>query len=247
MRALTGVGWGLGLTALVLLAGPGAKPARPEPPVSSAPERPPLSLPALRLQYVAAMPHLVATPTPTPTPTPTSTPSPTATPTPTSTSTATPTLAPSPTPALAPPSFILRPTPTPPPPRISSEGRAIVDLTNELRAQHRLPPLAVSGALALAAQEYADVLAEHDWFSHQGPDGSTLASRAEAAGYTGWVYLAENLYGGPDGGSMRSVVEAWSDSPGHLSLLLSASATEIGAGCSVRGDYRWCVQNMGAR
>jgi uncharacterized protein YkwD len=90
-------------------------------------------------------------------------------------------------------------------------------------------------------------MAVNDWFSHEGPDGSTVVSRAEAAGYAGWSYLAENLYRGYYGNSADSIVQVWSGSATHLSSMLSGQATEIGVACAERGDYRWCAQEFGAR
>jgi uncharacterized protein YkwD len=110
-----------------------------------------------------------------------------------------------------------------------------------------LPLLAVSYALATAAQAYAETMAANDWFAHEGPDGSTLRSRAEAAGYTGWTYLAENLDRSFYGDAAEDIVQAWAASPGHNSNMLGEQITEIGVGCYVSGDLRWCVQGFGDR
>jgi uncharacterized protein YkwD len=91
------------------------------------------------------------------------------------------------------------------------------------------------------------MMATNDWFAHDGPDGSTLSSRTEAAGYTGWSYLAENLYRGFYGDPAANIIQMWAASPAHHSAMLSDAATEIGVGCYVSGDYRWCVQDFGAR
>lgn len=120
-------------------------------------------------------------------------------------------------------------------------------MANDLRAQHGVPPLAVNDALAITAQAYAETMARNDWFAHDGPDGSTLASRAQAAGYTGWSYLAENLYRGSCGESAVNIVQTWAASPAHLSAMLSDAVMEMGTGCYVSGEYRWCVQDFGAR
>ena len=124
---------------------------------------------------------------------------------------------------------------------------AIVTLTNDLRAQHGLPPLAANGALTAAAQAYAETMAMNDWFAHDGPNGSTLASRIQASGYTDWSYLAENLYRGFYGDSPANIIQVWVASPAHHDAMLSDVATEIGVGCYVSGDYLWCVQDFGAR
>ena len=187
-------------------------------------------------------PQSVPITTPTPEPTPTLTPSPTPTPAP----------APVPPPTAAP---VAQPPPTPaptppPPPQQYADGAAaaaILTLTNDLRAQYGLPPLVVNSALTAAAQAYAETMATNNWFAHVGLDGSTSASRAVAAGYTGWSYLAENLYRGFYAEAPTSIIQAWAASPAHLAIILSEQAAEIGVGCYVVGDYRWCVQEFGAR
>jgi len=90
-------------------------------------------------------------------------------------------------------------------------------------------------------------MAINDWFSHEGPDGTTLSSRAQAAGYTGWSYLAENLYRGYYAEAAANVVQVWAASPAHHDAMMSNAATEIGAGCYVSGDQRWCALELGAR
>ena len=69
----------------------------------------------------------------------------------------------------------------------------------------------------------------------------------EAAGYSGWTYLAENLYRGFSGDAAETIVQAWAASPGHYSNMLGEQITEIGVGCYVSGDLRWCVQDFGDR
>jgi uncharacterized protein YkwD len=124
---------------------------------------------------------------------------------------------------------------------------SLLSLTNDLRAAHGLALLQSNPALSAAAAEYARVLAINNWFSHEGPDGSTLSSRAEAGGYVGWTYLAENIYRGFYGDPAVNIIQAWVDSPAHHAAMLSDVATEIGIGCYVLGDFRWCVQDFGAR
>ncbi len=109
-----------------------------------------------------------------------------------------------------------------------------------------LPAVVLNAFLTRAAQNYAAVLAEYEWFDHTGPDGSTLATRAESAGYTGGR-LGEVLYVGPTSGSAAEVVAAWLDSPIHRSILLGEQFTEIGVGCAVSGDIHRCVEDFGGR
>lgn len=254
-------GWCLVLLLLASLGGVSSSAAEPQPVASSV-----YSAPAAVLQEVrppdsvlgpTPTPVPTQTPRPTPAPTPTPSPKPTPTPVPPPTTEPAPQSAsePAPSPALqaaiAPtPAPTLAPTPPPPPPQRYADtetATAILALTNDLRAQYGLPPLAANGALAAAAQAYAETMAANDWFAHNGPDGSTLSSRVTASGYTGWSYLSENLYRGYYGESAASIIQAWVASATHLHAMLSVSATEIGVGCYVSGDYRWCVQDFGAR
>jgi len=104
----------------------------------------------------------------------------------------------------------------------------VVDLVNQIRVGAGLPALSVSAELTTSARRYAGYMAAAGFFGHQGPDGSTVVTRARAAGYVGWTYLGENLAAGqPD---PQSVVRAWMDSPSHRANLLSPLAREIGIG-----------------
>jgi len=126
--------------------------------------------------------------------------------------------------------------------------RQVVDLVNQVRSDAGLAPLAAAPELADSARRYASYMAAAGFFAHEGPDGSTLASRAEAAGYRGWSYLAENLAAGqPDPGS---VVRAWLDSPGHRANILSSRVREIGVGYALRSGSKYghyWAQELGAR
>ena len=190
-------------------------------------------------------------PTPSPLPTPTPTPAPTAAPAPAP--------IPSPTPAPEPPPQPTpRPAPPPPtpdpspalPPTVRADpaaAAAVYALTNELRAGKGLPGLARQSALNRSADGYAATLAAYNWWAHEGPDGSTLVTRADAAGYSAWVYLAENLYRGVASDTAASIVQAWVESPGHYTYLVSQRVTEIGVACYVNGQTRWCAQEFGDR
>ena len=126
-------------------------------------------------------------------------------------------------------------------------GQGLIPLINQVRAENGLPPLAESPLLNADAQQYADFIASRSILSHTA-DGRTLDARAEAAGYTGWKALGENLAGGYD--TPEQAVTAWLASPGHHDIIMSPSYTETGVGCawnaaSPYGSF-W-VQEFGAR
>ena len=200
---------------------------------------------------VSPLDHKTATLPPTPTCTPTPkppepTPSPTpepppARPAPAQTAVVVPEIpAPVETPPPVPASSVL-PTPA------NACGQRLIPLINQVRAENGLLPLVESPLLNADAQQYADFIASRSILSHTA-DGRTLDARAEAAGYTGWQALGENLAGGYD--TPEQAVTAWLASPGHRAIILSPSYTETGVGCawnaaSPYGSF-W-VQEFGAR
>ena len=107
----------------------------------------------------------------------------------------------------------------------------LFSLVNQRRQAAGLRPLAVDPRLANSAATYTKVLAGNDWFSHTGPDGSTLVTRDEAAGFPFTVQLGEVLAWGSDGWTAAEIVQAWIDSPAHRDQVLSSAYTRGGAGC----------------
>lgn len=131
---------------------------------------------------------------------------------------------------------------------VVAEQQQVVALVNQQRAEAGLAPLTVSESLTQEAQGYADWMASANFFSHTAPDGSTITNRAEAAGYSTWTYLAENLAAGQS--SPERAVTAWMNSPSHRSNILAPDATEIGLGhsfsASTRYGHYWALE-FGAR
>jgi uncharacterized protein YkwD len=102
----------------------------------------------------------------------------------------------------------------------------VVDLVNDERAAADCPALAVDERLAEAAGAHAADMVDRQYFDHTSPDGSTPASRAEAAGYSGAV--AENIATGYS--TAVAVVEGWMDSPGHRANILDCDQRVTGVG-----------------
>lgn len=124
----------------------------------------------------------------------------------------------------------------------------VISLVNAERARRGLAPLSLSPELAASAQTYAQAMAKGGFFGHEGPDGSTPASRNEAAGYQGWSFLAENIAAGQ--ASPAEALQAWMNSPTHRENILAANARETGVGLAVvaGSPYRvYWVQEFGAR
>lgn len=120
---------------------------------------------------------------------------------------------------------------------VLAEQAQVLDLVNQQRAAYGLAPLVANDTLADEAQGYADWMARDNFFSHTGPDGSDVRQRAEAAGYTDWAFLGENLAAGqptPD-----RVVQAWMNSPSHRANILAADAAEVGLGHAYQSGTRY--------
>ncbi|MBI5283497.1 MAG: CAP domain-containing protein [Chloroflexi bacterium] len=154
-----------------------------------------------------------------------------------------------------PPAPVIQPAPTPEPPQPApvpepspvSEPTApaadaggwydddfsahVRDLVNERRAEAGLAPVGVEPRLATAAARYAKLLSDNNWFSHTGPDGSTLVDRVESAGFPFDVQVGEVLAWGNQGWGAADIVQAWMDSPSHREQILSPVYTRAGTSC----------------
>lgn len=103
----------------------------------------------------------------------------------------------------------------------------VLELTNQFRAQNGLSPLQLNQELSAAAQDYSQDMAQQDFFSHTGKDGSQPWDRAREVGYEARA-IGENLAAGQR--TPAEVVQGWIDSPGHRANLLNSQYTEIGIG-----------------
>jgi uncharacterized protein YkwD len=113
-------------------------------------------------------------------------------------------------------------------------GQRVLQLVNEARARPRkcggneypaAPPVTLSATLTRAAQTHAQDMAQHNFFEHEGSDGSTAAARATRAGYE-WKNVAENIAAGAT--TPEAVVSGWLGSPGHCANMMGARFAEMG-------------------
>ncbi len=120
----------------------------------------------------------------------------------------------------------------------------ILQQVNQFRLNNGLPPLQYNSALASAAQNQADFMAEFQVFSsHVGYGGSTPLSRARAAGYGGRV--SENIVGGT-GMSAAAGLRWWINSPVHYRTLITTQYTEAGTGYATDGSINYYVLVVGS-
>jgi uncharacterized protein YkwD len=120
----------------------------------------------------------------------------------------------------------------------------ILSLINLERARHGVDPVRMNSQLKDAAEDYACTMASEDFFEHINPvTGEGPGDRAAKAGY-GFFSIGENLAGGHL--NPAEAVEAWMESPGHRTNLLSPEWKESGVGVRQGGSLRiYWVQLFG--
>jgi uncharacterized protein YkwD len=155
-------------------------------------------------------------------------------------------LSPSPTPTAPPTTEPPPPPPDPPAQEHTDEITALENqvtaLTNAERAAVGCGQLRTDERLRTAARGHSQDMADNDYFSHTGLDGSSPTDRARAAGYSGGV--AENIAMGYR--TPEDVMRGWMNSDGHRNNLLNCNHRVIGVGLAYdsRGRAYW-TQNFG--
>lgn len=127
-------------------------------------------------------------------------------------------------------------------------------IINAHRQNKGCDPLTLQPQLQAAAELHASNMAEQDFFSHTGKDGSRFNRRIRAQGYGGST-IAENIAAGQSNG--EEVVAAWMASAGHKHNILDCRFSQTGLALAFQPDdaplkgnsyalkYYW-VQTFGA-
>jgi uncharacterized protein YkwD len=130
------------------------------------------------------------------------------------------------------------------------QARAL-DLVNQSREEHGLPPLALEDKLNPAAQSHADDMFTRRYYGHASPEGLTAADRYVTAGGSKWRLIAENIAQclgcRPPArvGVLRRLHASWLESPGHRRNILREGITHFGFGMVVdAGRQLYAVQTF---
>ncbi len=115
----------------------------------------------------------------------------------------------------------------------------VLQLTNQERAKKGLSALKANTELNYAADKYAELMAEQNYFSHTGPDGSKPWDRAKSVGFEAQT-MGENIAVGQK--TPQEVVKGWMESPGHRANILNPRYTQLGVGF----EKNYWVQNFGS-
>ncbi len=127
------------------------------------------------------------------------------------------------------------PSPLPPPaPDTGFQGEMLAAV-NAARATQQdcggtimppVPALTWDAQLEQAAYTHSNDMANYNFFSHTGSDGSSVSTRVTAQGYT-WSSVGENIAAGQK--DVDAVMKSWIESPGHCLNIMSANFTQMGA------------------
>lgn len=104
-------------------------------------------------------------------------------------------------------------------------------------------PLTQDSQLITAARDHSQDMAQHNFFSHTGSDGSSIGQRVTATGY-GWRTVGENIAAGQT--SVQQAIDGWFASPGHCSNLMNPAFTEVAVSCveDSGADYTFYWTNV---
>jgi hypothetical protein len=122
----------------------------------------------------------------------------------------------------------------------SPEQQQVMELANADRAQHGLPPFKWDPALAQAASDHAQLMAQQPALSHQYPGEPDLIARAGAAG-AHFRSIAENVALAP---SPHALEQEWMNSAPHRANLLNPAMNVIGVGLVKRGGNYYAVEDF---
>ena len=107
---------------------------------------------------------------------------------------------------------------------------------NEVRDEYNLPLFANSKKITQAALQHSNDMADNNFFSHTGSDGSSVGDRLEDTCYD-WLAYGEIIAAGyrtPEG-----VIAAWMSSPGHKAVILDPILEEFGAGYAYNSSSKF--------
>jgi uncharacterized protein YkwD len=109
------------------------------------------------------------------------------------------------------------------------QGAAVLTQINAARAANGCPPVAANPQLTASAARQANDMLMHGVQGHTGSDGSSLAQRVTAAGYTPYANLGEVVFWGTGAASNpAAAVNWWMNSPGHRAIITNCTLTDAG-------------------
>lgn len=123
-------------------------------------------------------------------------------------------------------------------------AQEMLDAVNAERAKAKLRPLRLDPTLSQIAGFYACRLIDGGFFQHvDSDDESTVVTRAGDFGYA-FLKIGENL--AAEQRTVKEVMAAWMNSPGHRANILDPAFSEMGIAVKLGGEYGiYWVQEFG--
>ena len=119
----------------------------------------------------------------------------------------------------------------------SAIERRAFEQTNQIRAQHGLPPFEWDADVCRMARSHSENMSRLGFFSHVTPDGMRMRDRARASGILAYKVMGENIaynQGYEDPGAFA--VERWMASEKHRANILSTEFRAMAIGMYVAPD-----------
>jgi len=128
---------------------------------------------------------------------------------------------------------------TPPlfPPEDLENEQSIAGKLNEQRVLAGLSKLTLAPELTQSSRKHSRDMADNDFTSHTGSDGSNPGQRISEAGYDAWAW--GEIIGWGFGGNTSWMVDWWMNSPVHKSLILSSTYFDFGVGYTRDTSSSW--------
>ena len=114
-----------------------------------------------------------------------------------------------------------------------------LELVNQSRQEHGLPPLALEDKLNRSAQAHAGDMFTRRYYNHDSPEGRTAHDRYIEAGGSKWRMVAENIAHcsgcRPPArvGILTRLHRGWMESPSHRENILREGLTHFGFGMNI--------------
>jgi uncharacterized protein YkwD len=116
----------------------------------------------------------------------------------------------------------------------------LLQLINQVRAQHGLPPLQQDARLQAAARAHTNLMALQETLSHQLPGESVLAKRLELSG----AYFCAAGETAAFNYSADAAQESFMHSPPHRRIILDPRYDAVGVGVVERDGTVWVTEDF---
>ncbi|MEO8458259.1 MAG: CAP domain-containing protein [Chloroflexota bacterium] len=126
---------------------------------------------------------------------------------------------------------------------IDNEEQSFIDLLNQYRTDHQVPPLLIDPSLQAAADWKSTDLGQHNYFAHNDQNGRDPWDRMCYFGYCYNTWKGENIAAGFVTGAQ--VFQGWKDSPDHNANMLGPNYRVMGLArvFTADSDFGWYWTN----